>query len=81
MTITNPTPETASKKQKSTDSSPKRKYEVRVPIISFEEAIKLTKEICKEGGFEDLLNAALKVTGSPKSSSSFVYKIIGELYT
>ncbi len=63
-------------KKKSSDSSQKRKYELRVPAISFEDAIKLTKDISKEGGFENLLNAALKVTGNPKSSSAFVYKMI-----
>jgi hypothetical protein len=66
----------APKKHNTADSSEKRKYEVRVPSISFEDAIKLTREISRVGGFDDLLNAALKVTGNPKTSSSFVYKII-----
>lgn len=59
------------------DSSPKQKskYGTKVPYISLEDAIRITKGIPREGGLDGSFDALVKVTGNSSSSSSFQAKL------
>ncbi|MGA7159894.1 MAG: hypothetical protein WBZ48_02760 [Bacteroidota bacterium] len=48
---------------------------VKVPIISFQDAILFTKELCNMGGFDGTLDALSQVVGNTRSSSSFTAKL------
>ena len=48
---------------------------VKVPFISFQDAINITKKLCSIGGFDGSLDALSQVLGNTRSSSSFTYKL------
>lgn len=50
-------------------------YGVKVPYLSFEESVKITKEVCRLSGFDGSIDVLSKVTGNSTSSSSFVFKV------
>lgn len=61
--------------QKQTPPKDRVGYGVKVPYVSFEETIRITKETCRLGGFDGSLDVLSKVTGNSPSSSSFGLKL------
>jgi hypothetical protein len=62
-------------KEKEPQSKERIGYGVRIPTISFEDAIRITKEIVGYEGFEGSLDTISTVTGNTASSSKFLYKV------
>jgi hypothetical protein len=63
------------KKRKGEGTKERIGYGVKIPAISFEEAIRITREVSKVGGSEGSVDALSKVTGNSASSSTFTYKV------
>ncbi|MBI1804349.1 MAG: hypothetical protein HY033_04555 [Ignavibacteriae bacterium] len=55
-------------------SKQRSKYGTKTPYISFEECVRITKDVCKLAGFDGTIDALVKITGNSPSSSSFTDK-------
>ena len=61
--------------QEETSTKARIGWGVKVPTISFEEAIEITKRVSQVGGLEGSLDALAHVVGNSVSSSTFKYKL------
>jgi hypothetical protein len=62
-------------KQKDTQTKDRIGWGVRVPSVSFQQAIEIAKALCTVGGIDGSLDALSQVIGNTRSSSSFSSKL------
>ncbi|MGD1044592.1 MAG: hypothetical protein ABR936_04575 [Bacteroidota bacterium] len=62
-------------KQKEDGSKERVGYGVKIPPISFQEAIEIIKRVASSAGFQGDFDALSRVTGNTASSSTLLYKV------